>query len=65
MSFNIGGHRFENLTGQVVNVRVLQTQTCMGIRFLKISRQEERIIDKYIMDEQRKLIKAYKVGETG
>jgi c-di-GMP-binding flagellar brake protein YcgR len=35
----------------------------MGVRFLKISRQEERIIDRFIMDEQRKLIKAYKVGE--
>ena len=64
MSFHIAGHRFENIAGQIVNVRVLQTQTCMGIKFLKISRQEERIIDKYIMDEQRKLIKAYKVGET-
>ncbi len=64
MNFQLGGHRFENLVGQIVNVRVLQTQTCMGVRFLKISRQEEKIIDRYIMDEQRKLIKAYKVGET-
>ena len=64
MNFSLGNHRFENIVGQIVNVRVLQTQTCMGIKFLKISRQEERVIDRYIMDEQRKLIKAYKVGET-
>ena len=63
MNFSIGPHSFENITGQVVNVRTMQTQVCMGIRFLKLSRKEERIIDKFIMDEQRKLIKAYKVGE--
>ena len=63
MNFSIGTHSFENITGQIVNVRTLQTQVCMGIRFLKISRQEERVIDRFIMDEQRRLIKAYKVGE--
>ena len=64
MNFSLRNHRFENIVGQIVNVRILQTQTCMGIKFLKIPRQEERVIDRYIMDEQRKLIKAYKVGET-
>jgi len=64
MNFSIGGHNFENLLGQVVNVRMLQTRTCMGVRFIKLSRQEEKVIDRFILDEQRKLIKMYKVGET-
>lgn len=49
--------------GQMVNVRSMQSQVCMGIKFLKVSRQEEKVIDRFILDEQRKLIKTYKVGE--
>ncbi len=63
MSFSIGDYRFENMMGQIVNVRSLQTQVCMGIKFLKVSRQEEKIIDKFILEEQRRLIKTYKIGE--
>ncbi len=63
MRFSIGSHNFDNLLGEVVNVRNFQSQVCMGVKFFKLSRQEERIIDRFIMDQQRKLIKAYKVGE--
>ncbi len=63
MRFSIGSHNFDNLLGEVVNVRNLQSQVCMGVKFFKLSRKEERIIDRFIMDQQRKLIKAYKVGE--
>ncbi len=64
MNFSIGDYRFENMVGQIVNVRPMQTQVCMGIKFLKVSRQEEKIIDRFILDEQRKLIKSYKIGES-
>ncbi len=64
LNFSIGDHRFENLMGQIVNVRSMQTQVCMGVKFLKISRQDEKIIDRFILDEQRKLIKTYKIGEV-
>ncbi len=64
LNFSIKEHRFENLLGQVVNVRSLQSQICMGIKFLKISRQEEKIIDRFILEEQRRLIKTYKIGEA-
>ncbi len=63
MNFSIGEYRFENMLGQIVNVRPMQSQVCMGIKFLKVSRQEEKIIERFILDEQRKLIKTYKVGE--
>ncbi len=63
MNFSIGDHRFENVLGQVMNVRALQSQVCMGIKFLKISRQEEKIIDRFILEEQRKLIKTFKIGD--
>ena len=64
MNFQIGSNKFQNVLGQIVTVKVMQTQTCIGVRFLKISRQEEKIIDRFIMDEQRRVIKAYKVGEV-
>lgn len=63
MNFSIADYRFENMVGQVVNVRSMQSQVCMGIKFLKVSRQEEKVIDRFILDKQRKLIKTYKVGE--
>ena len=64
MNFNIGEHRFENTLGQIMNVRTLQSQVCMGIRFLKLSRQEEKVIDRFILEEQRKLIKTFKIGDV-
>jgi len=64
MSFSIKDYRFDNMVGQIVNVRSTQTQVCMGVKFLKVSRQEEKIIDRFILEEQRKLIKTYKIGET-
>jgi len=63
MNFSIRDYNFENTVGQIVNIRSMQTQVCMGVKFLKISRQEEKIIDKFILEEQRKLIKTYKIGE--
>jgi c-di-GMP-binding flagellar brake protein YcgR len=64
MNFSIGEHRFENMLGQIMNVRHGQTQVCMGVKFLKVSRQEEKIIDRFILEEQRKLIKTFKIGES-
>ena len=64
MNFSIGEHRFENIIGQIMNVRTLQAQVCMGIKFLKLSQHEERIIDRFILEEQRKLIKTFKIGDT-
>ncbi len=64
MNFQLGDHRFENMIGEIVNVRVLQAKTCMGIKFVKVSHQEEKIIDRFIIEEQRKFIKTYKIGET-
>ena len=63
MRFSIEGHEFDNTLGEIVNVRRPGSRVCMGIKFLKISRQEERVIDRFILEEQRKLIKAYKVGK--
>ncbi|RLJ70256.1 c-di-GMP-binding flagellar brake protein YcgR [Hydrogenivirga caldilitoris] len=64
MNFSIAEHYFENMLGQIVNVRITQTQVCMGVKFLKVSRQEEKVIDKFILEEQRKLIKTFKIGES-
>ncbi len=63
MNFSVDDYNFENLLGQVANVREHKTRVCMGVKFLKISRQEEKVIDSFILGEQRKLIKAYKLGD--
>lgn len=65
LNFSIGEHRFDNLLGQIVNVRQMPGRTCMGVKFLKVSRQEETVIDRFIVEEQRKLIRSYRMGETG
>ena len=64
VNFSISEHKFENILGQIMNVRTMQTQVCLGIKFLKVSRQEEKIIDRFILEEQRKLIKTFKIGES-
>ena len=63
MNFSLDDQHFENLLGQVANVREHKSRVCMGVKFLKVSRQEEKAIDSFILEEQRKLIKAYKLGD--
>ncbi len=63
MSFQIGNVPFENTLGQVVNIRSVGKKICMGIKFLNLSKREEKLIEQFIMNEQRRLIKTYKTGE--
>ncbi len=63
MSFKIDNRGFENILGKIVNIRTVGKKICIGIKFLNLSKNEERFIDQFIMTEQRKLIKTYKMGD--
>lgn len=49
--------------GTVKNVRSGVEKTCLGIRFENLKEMDERQISKFITEEQRELLKAYKMGE--
>ncbi|HID66267.1 MAG TPA: PilZ domain-containing protein [Aquificaceae bacterium] len=63
LDFILKSYKFENLLGTVVHKAVYEKKICMGVRFEGISRKEEEIIERFILDEQRKLLRAYKIGE--
>jgi c-di-GMP-binding flagellar brake protein YcgR len=63
MSFQIENRPFENILGRIVNIRTVGKKICIGVKFLNLSKSEEKFIDQFIMNEQRKLVKTYKMGE--
>ncbi|MCS6998569.1 MAG: PilZ domain-containing protein [Aquificaceae bacterium] len=52
------------VTGSVKNIRGGAEKTCIGVKFINLSKWDEDHIRKFITDEQRELLKAYKMGET-
>ncbi len=64
LDFSLKGYEFKNIIGRVVYKKVYERKTCLGVKFEELSRKEEQVIEKYILDEQRKLLKAYKLGES-
>ncbi|GAB6065526.1 PilZ domain-containing protein [Aquifex pyrophilus] len=63
LDFTLKGYRFMNLLGRIVHKSVYEKKVCMGIKFEEVSRKEEQIIESFILEEQRKLLRAYKMGE--
>jgi len=51
-----------NLIGEVRNKNVGHTKTCIGIKFLNVPKAYEDKIRKFILNEQKKVLKAYKMG---
>ncbi|MCX8163856.1 MAG: PilZ domain-containing protein [Aquificaceae bacterium] len=52
------------VNGTVKNIRSGTEKTCLGVKFDNITKAEEDYIRKFIIEEQRELLKAYKIGET-
>lgn len=63
LEFSLGNYTFKNLIGRVMYKKVYEKKTCFGIKFEEITRKEEQVIEQFILEEQRKLLKAYKLGE--
>ena len=49
--------------GIVKNVRSSPNRTCLGIKFANLSKVDEDYIRKFIIEEQREMLRAYKMGE--
>ncbi|WP_461829708.1 flagellar brake protein [Aquifex sp.] len=64
LDFSLRHHDFKGIIGRVMYKKVYERKTCYGIKFEDITRKEEQIIEQFILEEQRKLLRAYKLGET-
>ena len=63
LGFSLKNHEFKNIIGRVVYKKTYEKKTCFGVKFEELSRKEEQIIEQFILEEQRKLLRAYKLGE--
>lgn len=64
LNFRLKNHDFKNVLGIVVYKKPYEKKTCFGIKFEEITRKEQQVIEQFILEEQRKLLKAYKLGES-
>jgi len=64
LDFTLGNYTFKNLLGTVVHKIVYEKRTCLGVKFEELSRKEEKVIEQFILEEQKKLLRAYKEGEV-
>lgn len=64
LDFTLRDYTFKNLLGTIVHKIVYEKRTCLGVKFEELSRKEEKVIEQFILEEQRKLLKAYKEGEV-
>ncbi|MCS7171454.1 MAG: PilZ domain-containing protein [Aquificaceae bacterium] len=49
--------------GTIKNIRGNAEKTCVGVKFENLKKPDEDYIRKFIIDEQRELLRAYKMGE--
>lgn len=64
LEFKLRNYEFKGLIGRVMYKKVYEKKTCYGIKFEDITRKEEQAIEQFILEEQRKLLRSYKLGET-
>ncbi len=64
LDFKLRNYEFKNIIGRVMYKKVYEKKTCFGVKFEDITRKEEQAIEQFILEEQRKLLRAYKLGET-
>ncbi len=62
INFELKGTRIEAF-GRVKNAKVNPERTCIGVKFESLSKEHEETIRKFILEEQRETLKAYKMGE--
>lgn len=63
MKFTLRSQTF-SLMGTIRNTRFGMGKACLGVSFDNLPKSDEDFIRKFILDEQRELLKAYKLGEV-
>ncbi len=63
VEFTLEMTSISNLIGEVRNRNVGHTKTCIGVKFLNVPKAYEDKIRKFILNEQKKVLKAYKMGK--
>jgi len=62
ITFELKGTKIEAF-GRVRNVRANPEKTCIGVKFENLNKAYEEAIRKFILEKQREVLKAYKMGE--
>ncbi len=62
LSFEIKSYPIR-AAGRVKNIRGSLDKTCLGIKFENLSKGDEEHIRRFIIEEQREMLRAYKMGE--
>ena len=62
VAFELKGIKIEAF-GVVRNIKANPEKTCIGVKFENLSQEQEDAIRKFIIEEQREMLKAYKMGE--
>lgn len=63
ISFRINQKEIRDVLGEIRTITDVIDHTCYGIKFLNLNSSQEEAIRLFVIDEQRKLLKAYKTGE--
>ncbi len=63
VEFDLEMTKLSGLLGEIRNKNIGHTRTCIGIKFLNVPKAYEDKIRKFILNEQKKILKAYKMGK--
>lgn len=62
LRFDLSGVRME-VFGEVRNTQRSTERLCFGLKFEKLKEKDEEVIRRFILEEQRKALRAYRTGE--
>ena len=63
VEFEWKNFNFGRILSEVRNVKSSAEGTCVGVKFLNLKEEHEETITKFILEEQRETLKAYKIGK--
>lgn len=61
LEFEWKGRLFKNILAEIRHITSSTDRTCLGLKFLNLKKAYEEIIKRFIAEEQREVLKAYKM----
>jgi len=62
IEFEWKNHYFGPILSEIRNIRITTEKICIGVKFLNLQKLQEEIIGKLILEEQREILRTYKMG---
>jgi len=63
IEFEWKNNYFDRILSEIINIRSLTEKTCIGVKFLNLKKSQEETIRKLILEEQREVLRSYKMGK--